>query len=83
MIRIYIMQGYICQGDAFLSMDQFDLAEKSYLTALEIDPSIRRSKSFKVLLYFLRYKLDVSNSLSVECEPLTKILWKFHRSLEG
>lgn len=44
----YILQTYICQGDAFLAMDQLDLAEKSYLTALEIDPSIRRSKSFKV-----------------------------------
>lgn len=44
----FILQAYICQGDAFLAMEQLDLAEKSYLTALEIDPSIRRSRSFKV-----------------------------------
>ena len=53
----YILQTYICQGDAFLAMDQLDLAEKSYLTALEIDPSIRRSKSFKVYsLYKVFFK---------------------------
>ncbi|KAB1213167.1 Hsp70-Hsp90 organizing protein 3 [Morella rubra] len=40
-------EAYICQGDAFLAMDQFDSAEKSYLTSLQIDPSIRCSKSFK------------------------------------
>ncbi|KAL6183357.1 hypothetical protein ACLB2K_044768 [Fragaria x ananassa] len=33
-------EAYICQGDAFLAMSQFD-------SALHIDPSIRRSKSFK------------------------------------
>lgn len=44
----YILQAYVCQGDAFLAMDQLDLAEKSYLAALEIDLSIRYSKSFKV-----------------------------------
>ncbi|KAK6921337.1 hypothetical protein RJ641_015015 [Dillenia turbinata] len=30
-----------------MDMDQFDSAEKSYAKALEIDPSVRRSKSFK------------------------------------
>ncbi|XP_062026792.1 uncharacterized protein LOC133743067 [Rosa rugosa] len=40
-------EAYICQGDAFLAMSHFDSAQKSYLTALQIDPSIRRSKSFK------------------------------------
>ncbi|KAK9925662.1 hypothetical protein M0R45_022933 [Rubus argutus] len=40
-------EAYICQGDAFLAMSQFDSAHNSYLTALQIDPSIRRSKSFK------------------------------------
>ncbi|KAF4394223.1 hypothetical protein F8388_005857 [Cannabis sativa] len=47
------VEAYICQGDAFLAMNQFNAAEKSYLTALGIDPSIRRSKSFKVLFYIL------------------------------
>lgn len=46
-------QGYICQGDAFLAMDHYDAAEKSYATCLEIDPSVRRSKSFKVSFKFL------------------------------
>lgn len=46
------MQAYICQGDAFLAMDQFDDAGKSYSTCLELDPSIRRSKSFRVLFNF-------------------------------
>ncbi|KAK6925408.1 hypothetical protein RJ641_009734 [Dillenia turbinata] len=31
---------YICQGDAFMDMDHFDSAEKSYAWALEIDPSL-------------------------------------------
>ncbi|KAF7831810.1 tetratricopeptide repeat protein 1-like [Senna tora] len=43
-------QAYICQGDAFLELKQYDSAEKSYLASVDIDPSIRRSKSFKVAL---------------------------------
>ncbi|PON34858.1 N-terminal acetyltransferase A, auxiliary subunit [Parasponia andersonii] len=54
-------EAYICQGDAFLAMSQFDLAEKSYLTALEIDPSIRRSKSFKARIVKLQEKLAAVN----------------------
>ncbi|XP_042501217.1 uncharacterized protein LOC122079053 isoform X2 [Macadamia integrifolia] len=41
-------KAYICQADAFLAKDEFEAAEKSYSIALQIDPSIRRSKSFKV-----------------------------------
>ena len=48
---IDLLQAYICQGDAFMAMDQFVSAEKSYLTSLQKDPSIRRSKSFKVSFY--------------------------------
>lgn len=40
-------EAYICQGDALMAMDQHDAAENSYLTALDIDPSLRRSKTFK------------------------------------
>ncbi|KAG5522479.1 hypothetical protein RHGRI_034602 [Rhododendron griersonianum] len=40
-------EAYICQGDALMAMEQFDAAERSYAMALELDPSIRRSKSFK------------------------------------
>ncbi|XWS60785.1 hypothetical protein CRYUN_Cryun07bG0067000 [Craigia yunnanensis] len=41
-------EAYMLQGDAFLAMNQYDAAQKSYSTCLQIDPSIRRSKSFKV-----------------------------------
>lgn len=54
-------EAYICQGDAFLVMDQFDSAEKSYLTSLQIDPSIRRSKSFKARIAKLEEKLAAAN----------------------
>ncbi|TQD94223.1 hypothetical protein C1H46_020175 [Malus baccata] len=40
-------EAYICQGDAFLVMNKFDSAQRSYSTALQMDPSLRRSKSFK------------------------------------
>lgn len=43
-----LLQAYIYQGDAFLAMDAFGAAENAYSYALSIDPSIRRSKSFKV-----------------------------------
>ncbi|KAF3438391.1 hypothetical protein FNV43_RR21153 [Rhamnella rubrinervis] len=54
-------EAYICQGDAFFAMDQLDLAEKSYLRALDIDPSIRRSKSFKAKVATLQEKLAAVN----------------------
>ncbi|KAM1679685.1 hypothetical protein EV1_039154 [Malus domestica] len=40
-------EAYICQGDAFLAMNKFNSAQRSYSTALQMDPSLRRSKSFK------------------------------------
>ncbi|KAL0535728.1 hypothetical protein IC582_030069 [Cucumis melo] len=52
------LEAYICQGDVFLAMDKFDSAEISYSTALEIDPSIRRSKSFKARVAKLQEKLS-------------------------
>lgn len=42
------VQAYICQGDALMSIGKLDAAKKSYSIALELDPSLRRSKSFKV-----------------------------------
>ncbi|GAB2219960.1 hypothetical protein Droror1_Dr00007601 [Drosera rotundifolia] len=50
-------EAYVYQGDVFLGMGLFDEAECSYFTALEIDPSIRRSKSFKACLAKLEEKL--------------------------
>ncbi|KAJ6373725.1 hypothetical protein OIU78_029416, partial [Salix suchowensis] len=41
------LDAYMCEGDVFMAMEEYDAAEKSYLTCLQIDPSIRRSKSFK------------------------------------
>lgn len=42
------LQGYICHADTLMAMDQFEAAEESYSIALELEPSIRRSRSFKV-----------------------------------
>lgn len=54
-------EAYICQGDAFLAMNQFDSAEKSYLISLQIDPSMRRSKTFKARIAKLEEKLAAAN----------------------
>lgn len=35
-----------------MAMNQFNKAEEAYSIALDLEPSIRRSKSFKVLLTF-------------------------------
>eukprot|EP00262_Sarcandra_glabra_P015105 TRINITY_DN4587_c0_g1_i1.p1 TRINITY_DN4587_c0_g1~~TRINITY_DN4587_c0_g1_i1.p1 ORF type:complete len:251 (+),score=41.89 TRINITY_DN4587_c0_g1_i1:111-863(+) len=56
-------QAYIAQGDAFLAMEEWDAAEEAYSSALLIDPSIRRSKSFKARVVKLQERLatvDVS-----------------------
>lgn len=54
-------EGYICQGDALMALDQVDAAEKSYSMALELDPSIQRSKSFKARIAKLKEKLALAN----------------------
>lgn len=36
-----------------MALDHVDAAERSYSMALELDPSIRRSKSFKVQFMFV------------------------------
>ncbi|XP_047264878.1 uncharacterized protein LOC107864509 isoform X1 [Capsicum annuum] len=60
-----LSQGYISKGDAFMALDQVDAAEKSYSMALEIDPSIRHSKSFKL------FSLEVKND-DCAASPATK-----------
>lgn len=50
-------QAYICQADALMAIDQHDEAEKSYAMAAELDPSVLRSKSFKVRIAKLQEKL--------------------------
>ncbi|KAF3667513.1 putative pentatricopeptide repeat-containing protein-like [Capsicum annuum] len=54
-------EGYISQGDAFMALDQVDAAEKSYSMALELDPSFRRSKSFKARIVKLKEKVATAN----------------------
>ncbi|XP_047176789.1 uncharacterized protein LOC124843985 [Vigna umbellata] len=55
----------ICQGDAYLALNKFDLAEQSYLTSLDIEPSIRHSKSFKARVTNLQEKVAAVNKHSV------------------
>uniref|UniRef100_M1AN39 TPR domain containing protein n=1 Tax=Solanum tuberosum TaxID=4113 RepID=M1AN39_SOLTU len=55
-------EGYICQGDVLMALDHVDAAEKSYSMALQLDPSIRRSKSFKARIAKLNEKLALANS---------------------
>ncbi|KAF7820316.1 tetratricopeptide repeat protein 1 [Senna tora] len=56
-------EAYICQGDAFLELKQYDSAEKSYLASIDIDPSIRRSKSFKARISKLQEKIVAASKL--------------------
>ncbi|CAH8284557.1 unnamed protein product [Eruca vesicaria subsp. sativa] len=49
-------EAYVCQGDVYVAKGQYDLAEKSYLKCLEIDPTLRRSKSFKARIANLQKK---------------------------
>ncbi|WOH03281.1 hypothetical protein DCAR_0622743 [Daucus carota subsp. sativus] len=53
-------EAYLIQGDAFLAIEQFDGAEESYSKALELDPSIRRSKSFKDRIAKLQEKFIIT-----------------------
>lgn len=50
-------EAYICQGDAFVAMDQLEAAQESYNMALECDPSLCRSESFKARVEKLRERM--------------------------
>ncbi|KAK7320221.1 hypothetical protein RJT34_04957 [Clitoria ternatea] len=52
----------ICEGDALLALNKFDLAEQSYLASLDIDSSIRHSKWFKARITKLQEKLADANA---------------------
>ncbi|KAF3787742.1 Small glutamine-rich tetratricopeptide repeat-containing protein alpha [Nymphaea thermarum] len=54
-------QAYICQGDVFFAMEEYDAAAKAYSTALQIDPSIRRSTSYKARIAKLQVKMSAAN----------------------
>lgn len=64
----FFMQAFICKGDVFMARDQLDAAEMAYSAALKIDPSLRRSKSFKVrkVTCYLHY--------CVLCVPLSELV---------
>ncbi|KAM7470617.1 hypothetical protein LguiA_008800 [Lonicera macranthoides] len=55
-------EAYICQGDVLMAMEQFDAARNSYSMALDLDPSIRCSKSFKARILKLQEKYSVAES---------------------
>ncbi|KAK3415053.1 hypothetical protein EUGRSUZ_H00622 [Eucalyptus grandis] len=55
------IEAYLCQGDALMEMEQFDEAEKCYSVSLQIDPSIRRSRSFKDRVERLQQKLGAAD----------------------
>ncbi|XP_042431860.1 uncharacterized protein LOC122018575 [Zingiber officinale] len=57
-------QAYICEGDVLLAMEEWNGAEEAYSVALQLDPSIRRSKSFKARVAKLQEKLVVLDASS-------------------
>ncbi|KAL5983100.1 hypothetical protein ACLOJK_017181 [Asimina triloba] len=65
-------QAYISEGDALVAMEEFDAAEEAYSSALSIDPSIGRSKSFKVLFAFW------INTLDIGLLPIRLLIAKVH-----
>uniref|UniRef100_A0A0A9DZ45 Uncharacterized protein n=1 Tax=Arundo donax TaxID=35708 RepID=A0A0A9DZ45_ARUDO len=57
-------QAHLLRGDALLAMDEYCVAEDAYADALDLDPSIRRSRSFKTRVERLREKLVGASSSS-------------------
>lgn len=55
---------YLRQGDAYFALGEYEAAEHAYLSAVAIEPSLRRSKSFKVGLRKLEGKLSQTNAPS-------------------
>lgn len=49
------------QGDAYFALVEYEAAEHAYLSALAIEPSLRRSKSFKGRLQKLKEKVAHTN----------------------
>lgn len=56
-------QAHLLRGDALLAMGEYRVAEDAYADALDLDPSIRRSKSFKARVERLREKLVSASNL--------------------
>ncbi|KAJ8752529.1 hypothetical protein K2173_004817 [Erythroxylum novogranatense] len=55
------LEGYMCEGDVFMEMEEYDAAKKSYSMCVEIDPSICRSKTFKTRVAKLQEKQKAAN----------------------
>ncbi|XP_008680501.1 small glutamine-rich tetratricopeptide repeat-containing protein 2 [Zea mays] len=55
-------QAHLLRGDALFAMGEYSVAEDAYADALDLDPSIRRSKSFRARLERLREKLVSANN---------------------
>uniref|UniRef100_A0A0E0KWP4 Uncharacterized protein n=1 Tax=Oryza punctata TaxID=4537 RepID=A0A0E0KWP4_ORYPU len=58
-------QAHLSRGDALFAMEEYRAAEDAYADALDLDPSIRRTKSFRARVQKLREKVanaDVSSS---------------------
>ncbi|KAJ4838490.1 hypothetical protein Tsubulata_012374 [Turnera subulata] len=58
------IEAYMSEGDVFMAMGRCDEAESSYSRCLKIDPSLRRSKSFKTRIAKLEEKLVAANELT-------------------
>ena len=57
------LQAHLLRGDALLAMGEYCAAENAYADALNLDPSIRRSKSFKVSIRDLSCRITISYSV--------------------
>ncbi|CAD6261766.1 unnamed protein product [Miscanthus lutarioriparius] len=55
-------QAHLLRGDALFAMGEYSVAEDAYADALDLDPSIRRSKSFRARAERLREKLVSANN---------------------
>jgi tetratricopeptide (TPR) repeat protein len=53
------MQSHLSRGDALFAMGEYHSAEDAYAHALALDPSIRRSKSFKVSVEKMHCSFDI------------------------
>uniref|UniRef100_A0A0D9WB18 Uncharacterized protein n=1 Tax=Leersia perrieri TaxID=77586 RepID=A0A0D9WB18_9ORYZ len=49
-------QAHLSRGDALFAMEEYQAAEYAYADALDLDPSVRRTKSFRARVEKLRQK---------------------------
>ncbi|KAL5216802.1 hypothetical protein ABZP36_008203 [Zizania latifolia] len=57
-------QAHLSRGDALFTMEEYRHAENAYADALDLDPSIRRTKSFRARVEKLREKLVSADTSS-------------------